>query len=73
MLHLLRDPQGATGDIDYARIYDRALSATEMRELFAVPEPGVASRFGLGLTALARRRRHVGAAVAGMRSTPLPL
>lgn len=58
------DPHGTwyswEGLIDEVRIYDRTLSAHEIREVAAVPVPGAVALAGLGLgysMALLRRRR----------------
>jgi hypothetical protein len=47
------------GDIDDVRIYDRALSASEIGDLFAVPEPGTLALLlsGFSLLAVAGRDR----------------
>jgi hypothetical protein len=48
--------RGFTGLLDQVRIYDTALSASQLNAL-AVPEPSAAILGGLGLLALMRRRR----------------
>lgn len=49
------------GEIDEVALFDRALSATEVADLYAaalVPEPTGAAMLALGATALLRRRRN---------------
>jgi len=48
-----------TGDIDEVRIYNRALSADEIREIPVIPAPGavVLAGIGAGVVRLLRRRR----------------
>lgn len=45
------------GVIDDVRIYDRALSGTEVAELYAIPEPATLLLLALGGLAMIRRRR----------------
>ena len=46
------------GVIDDVRIYDRALSGTEVADLYALPEPATMSLLALGSLAVLRRRRR---------------
>jgi hypothetical protein len=46
------------GAIDDVRIYDRALSGTEVADLYALPEPATLALLALGGLAMLRRRRR---------------
>ena len=45
------------GQMDEVRLYDRALTAADVLELYSVPEPATLVLFGIGSLALLRRRR----------------
>ncbi len=45
------------GAMDEVRLYDRALTAGDVLELYSVPEPATLVLFGIGSLALLRRRR----------------
>ena len=51
------DPAWFQGAIDDVRIYNRALSADEVQQLYNIPEPATMALFGLGGLLLRRRMR----------------
>jgi hypothetical protein len=46
-----------SGTIDETRIYNNALSASDIQQLYNIPEPATIALFGLGVLALRKRRK----------------